>query len=228
MSRRVLIAGSDSALLHAIEAETAKRVEYYTVAPIRNRFSVNSSRSAAYEQPDNSADSLSGRIPLEWNPGSPIAARTLVLAAENRIGQIDEAILVCNPPVTGCDPALLHLADVEILANDHVKGWFYLVRELSLVFRGQEAGILALVFPEAGSKDETIDLLGSAALAVFRSLIRSLLTVAINEPYFTMGFSENETGDEAGFAAFISRHLEECNRRSNGKLHKYGKHGFFK
>ena len=102
------------------------------------------------------------------------------------------------------------------------------MRELSLVFRAQEAGILALVYPEAGNKDETIGLLGSAALAAFRSLTRSLIATANNEPYFTMGFSDNETSDEAGFAAFISKQLEECGRRSNGKIHKFGKHGFFK
>ena len=241
MSRRVLIAGNNSALLNAIETETAKRVENYTVALIPNRFSENDSRfhvdpaitntrpaaEPAVEPMTFSADPPSGQIPLEWNPGSPVSARSLVLAAENRIGQIDEAILVCTPPLTGSDAALLHLFDIEVLVNDHIKSWFYLVRELSIVFRAQEAGILALVYPETGSKD-TIDLLGSAALAAFRSLTRSLLVVANNEPYFTMGFSENEIDDEAGFAAFVSRQLEECNRRSNGKLHKYGKHGFFK
>jgi hypothetical protein len=43
-----------------------------------------------------------------------------------------------------------------------------------------------------------------------------------------MGFTGSETDDDAGFATFIFKQLEEKNRRGNGKLHKYGKLGFFK
>jgi len=90
---------------------------------------------------------------------------------------------------------------------------------------------LALVYPETAgtvSKDDAADLLGSTALAAFRSLTRSLLAAAFNEPYLTLGFSGAEAGDETGFAAFIFKQLDEGNRRSNGKLYKYGKLGFFR
>jgi len=221
MIRGILIAGNESVLLSAIEAETAKRTESYVVAPIFNRFE---------SEPHPATDSPA-RILLDWNPGSPISARTLVLAAENRLERISEAILVCSPPQVRRDAANLNFTDVEMLVNDHIKGWFFLVKELAAVFKARGEGTLSLVYPEineAAGEDKAPELLGHSALAVFRSLTRSLLAAAFNEPFLTLGFTGSESGDDTGFAAFIFKQLEEKNRRGNGKLHKYGKLGFFK
>jgi len=220
MTGGILIAGNESALLSAIEAEAAKRTESYVLAPISNRFSGSEPR----------ADDPQTRI-LDWNSGSPISARTLVLAAENRLEHINEAILVCCPPQIRRDAADLNFVDVEMLVNDHIKGWFFLVKELTVVFKARGEGTLSLVYPdinEADGEDKTPDFLGHSALAVFRSLTRNLLSAAFNEPFLTLGFTGSETGDYAGFAAFIFKQLEEKNRRGNGKLHKFGKLGFFK
>jgi len=240
MTRGILIAGNESVLLSAIEAEAAKRMESYAFAPISNRFSgagpQPSPKGAEPEvrgsplDPQPTADSPA-RILLDWNPGSPISARTLVLAAENRLERISDAILVCSPPQVRKDAANLGFADVEMLVNDHIKGWFFLVKELAAMFKAKEEGTLSLVYPDINDtvgEDETPDLLGHSALAVFRSLTRTLLAAAFSEPFLTLGFTGSETGDDTGFAAFIFKQLEEKNRRGNGKLHKYGKLGFFK
>jgi hypothetical protein len=222
MIRGIFIAGNESAVLSAIEAEAAKRAESYAVAPISNRFSG--------AEPRPSADSPA-RILLDWNPGSPISARALVLAAENRLERISEAILVCNPPQVRRDAVNLSFADVEMLVNDHIKSWFFIVKELAAVFKAKGEGTLSLVYPdisEAADEEEAPDFLGHSALAVFRSLTRDLLASAFSEPFLTLGFTGSETGDDAGFAAFIFKQLEDKNRRGNGKLHKYGKMGFFK
>jgi len=222
MIRGILLAGNESVLLNAIEAEAVKRTDSYAIAPISNRFYGAESRSAA--------DSLA-RIRLEWNPGSPVSARTLVLAAENRFEHISDAILVCCPPQVHKNAVNLNFADVEMMVNDHIKGWFFLVKELASAFKAKGEGTLSLVYPdisETSGEDETPDLLGHSALAVFRSLTRNLLASAFNEPFLTLGFTGSETGDDAGFAAFIFKQLEEKNRRGNGKLHKYGKLSFFK
>jgi hypothetical protein len=237
MTKRILIAGNESALTGAIEAEAARRVEAYTVALLPNRLTGDSVKigpqarqeNISLESSTDQEQEKKGRIPLEWNPGSPISARTLIIAAENRLEYINSAILVCDPPSVRCSAADLNMANVEILVNDHIKSWFFLVKELATHFRARGEGYLALVFPEtASSKDDTADLLGPAALAAFRSFARGLLVSALNEPYFTLGFSGAETGDEAGFAAFIFKQLDEENRRSNGKFYKYGKLGFFR
>ena len=217
MTRGILIAGNESAIINAIETEAARRAGHYALARIPDRFTGDI-------QPSTDTAS-SARVLLDWNPGSPISARTLVLAAENRLEQVSEAVLVCDPP--SVRTADFSLADIEVLVNDHIKGWFFLVKELTAIFRARGEGTLALVYPETGGgKDD--ELMGSAALAVFRSFTRNILAAALNEPYMTQGFSCAEAGDEAGFAAFIFKQLDEGNRRGNGKLHKYGKLGIFR
>ena len=220
MTGGIFIAGNESAIINAIETEAERRTGHYALALIPNRFTGTAVKP--------SADTASAaRIPLDWNPGSPISARTLVLAAENRLERINEAILVCDPPSVRGASAGFSLADVEVLVNDHIKGWFFLVKELTAVFRTRGEGILALVFPEtSGGKED--EFMGPAALAVFRSFTRSLLAAAPDEPYITMGFSRAEADDEAGFASFIFKQLDEGNHRSSGKLHKYGKLGIFR
>ncbi|MCL2763306.1 MAG: hypothetical protein FWD36_08910 [Treponema sp.] len=234
MERGIVIVGNESALLNAIEIEAAKRAGQYAVAPIANRLlgdSVKLGLRARGENTLSAGPSANGRIPLDWNPGSPISARTLIIAAENHLDHISDAILVCAPPSIRCAAADLNLTDIEVLMHDHIKGWFFLVKELAIMFKARGKGTLALVYSETsgtGGKDDNVDFLGPAALAAFKSLVRSLLDIALIEPYLTLGFSGIDIGDEAGFAAFVFKQLDDGSRRGNGKLYKYGKLAFFR
>lgn len=223
MTRGIFIAGNESALSRAVETEAVNRVEHFAAAFIPNRL------AGASASPMNTAQTEKARLPLDWNPGSPISARTLVLAAENRLEKIDDAILICAPPSIRCSAAELPLADVEIMINDHIKGWFFLVKELAAVFRSRSRGTLALVYSDTGTaaRDEASDLLGPSSLASFRAFTQSLLASAHVEPYITLGFSGSNAGNEAGFASFLFKHIDEGNKRSSGKLHKYGKFRLF-
>jgi NAD(P)-dependent dehydrogenase (short-subunit alcohol dehydrogenase family) len=226
MTRGILIAGNLSSLCTAIEAEIVKRVEHFALALIPNRLSGSASPAAGQPPPSG----REARIPLAWNPGSPVSARTLVIAAENRLKHINEAILICAPPSVRRAAADLAPADIEIMVNDHIKGWFYLVKELAAVFRSRRAGSLALVFSETGpggGRDDAPDLLGPAVLASFRAFTKSVLASALNEPYQTTAFSSSEAGAEAAFAAFIVKQLDEGSKRNNGKWHKFGKLNLF-
>ena len=221
MTRGIFIAGNESTLSKAVEAETARRVEKFAVTLIPNRLS---------GAPKNTPVSNEKRLSLDWNPSSPISARTLILAAENRLDRIDEAILICSPPSVRCSVAELPLVDIEILVNEYIKGWFLLIKELAAVFKNREHGTLALVYndiPGTG-KDDAADILGPSALASFRAVTQGLLAAAYSEPYITIGFSTSDTGNEAAFAAYMYKHIDEGSKRSNGKLHKFGKFNFFK
>jgi hypothetical protein len=222
MTRGIFIAGNESALSRAIEAETANRVEQFAAAFIPNRF------SGAVK---NSMQEIPQRLPLDWNPSSPISARTLALAAENRLEHIDEAILICSPPSIRGKVFDLSFSDVEIMCNDHIKGWFFLVKELAAVFNNRRRGTLVMVYSDItslSSKDEAADILGPPALASFRALTQSLLSTAHNETYITLGFSTSDTGNESAFAAFLFKSLDDLTKRSNGKMHKFGKFNLFK
>ena len=239
MSRGILIAGNESALIKAVEIEAKKRVEHCTFVSFPNRFSSKDEKPGSGSRREPVQDASAGvfddppetaGLKPEWSPGSPISAHTLVLAAENRLGRVSEAILVCDPPQVSRTTAVPGFADIEVLTNDYIKSWFFLTKELTAYFRAKGEGTLALVCPDKSGKDkeDETDLPGSTALAVFRSLTRSLLASATNEPYITMGFTGNETGDDTGFASFIFKNIDENNRRNNGKLLKFGKVGFFR
>jgi len=225
MTRGIFIAGNDCALSRAIETEAVKRVEQFASAMIPNRLTGASPQAARSKNPPET----SGRLPLDWNPSSPISARTLTIAAENRLEHIDDAILICSPPAVRVTVSDLSLSDVDILINDHIKGWFYLVKELTVLFAAKKKGSLSLVYPDiSGGKDDTADMLGQSALASFRALTNGLLSAARGEHYLTMGFMTTDTGNEAAFAAYIFKSIDETNKRSNGKLHKFGKFQLFK
>jgi len=230
MTRGIFIAGNESALGRAIEAETVNRVEQFAAAIIPNRLSsMHASVLAANTAPKNPPLESDKRHLIDWNPSSPISARTAALAAENRLGQIDEAILVCSPPSIRSSASDIPFSDVEIMINDNIKGWFFIVKELTAIFTARRRGSLVLVYPDIASpgKDDAADVLGPSALASFRALTHGLLAAAHSEPYFTTGFSCSDSGNEAAFAAFMYKSLDELSPRSNGKMHKFGKFKFF-
>jgi len=222
MTRGIFIAGNESALSRAIEAETSNRVEQFAAAFIPNRLS-GAVKNSSQENPK--------RLSLEWNPSSPISARTLVLAAENRLEHIDEAILICSPPSVRSKASDLSFSDVEIMLNDQIKGWFFLVKELASIFNSRRRGTLVLVYPNipsVTSRDEASDILGQPVLASFRAMTQGLLSSAHAESYTTMGFSTSDAGNEGAFASYLFKSLDETTKRSNGKMRKFGKFSFFR
>jgi len=221
MTRGIFLAGNESALSRAVEAEIIKRVKQFTAALIPNRLS-GALKNAPLEMKE--------RLFIDWNPSSPISARTLVLAAENRLEHINEAILICSPPSIRSSASQLPLSDVEIMINDHVKGWFFLVKEIAKVFTERKSGTLALVYTDiaVSGKDETADVLGPSALSSFRALTSGLLSSAHIEPYITIGFSTTDAGNETAFASFIFKNIDEATNRTKGKLFKFGRFSFFK
>ncbi|MCL2412460.1 MAG: hypothetical protein FWC97_12550 [Treponema sp.] len=231
MTRGIFIAGNDSALSRAIEIEITNKVERFASTLIPNRLSDGMTLPADIRENADTSLENAKKAALDWNPSSPISARTLVLAAENRLDRIDEAILVCSPPSICGRPAKLPISAVEIMANDHIKGWFFLVKELTAIFKKRGSGILSLVYPDINfnsGKDKIIDFFGPSAVASFRALAQGLLAAAHNEPYLTLGFSTSEIGNETAFASFICKSIDESTKRSNGKLFKFGKFSFFK
>jgi len=67
MTRGIFIAGNESALSRAIEAEAERRVDRYAVSLIPNRLTGAPVTSTA----KNSAASNDRRFFLDWNPSSP-------------------------------------------------------------------------------------------------------------------------------------------------------------
>jgi hypothetical protein len=146
------------------------------------------------------------------------------------LGKIDEAILVCTPPALRKNLAQVTPQELDSLIDDHIKGWWYLARELVSSFRSRKAGTLALVLSEApflGNKDESEDLMGPVIGSAFRSLAQGLLASSYSDPYRTLAFSTTDLGDDGAYAAFVYKIIDEDNKKNSGKWHKYGKVGLF-
>ncbi|GHT87634.1 hypothetical protein FACS1894137_15180 [Spirochaetia bacterium] len=219
MTGGILIAGNESSLSAAIAAEAGKRAERFCAAFVPNHLPYPVERSAPKEE--------RGLIPLAWNPGSPVSARALTLAAENHLGQISEAILVCTPPTVRKSAADLHAANIEIIINDYIKGWFFLVKELASVFKARKAGALALVLSDTsggGGRDDP-DLIGPSVSASFHAFAQGLMDSPA-EPYGVYGFTV-PAGEDNALGAFVFKIIEEGGspkgvRRNAGKWHKFG------
>jgi hypothetical protein len=242
MTRGILIAGNEASLTVMIAREAARRVDAVATALIPNRLDGNAGPGVL------NVGEGSSQIPLGWNPGSPISARSLILGAGNRLGRIDNAILVCSPPAIRKRPADLSPADIEVLINDHIKGWLSLVRELALYFRNSatpkdpagtrstgvsgagEGGVLAMVIPDIspGGKEDAADIAGPVAAAAFRGLAQSMLIASTGEPYRALGFSSAEAGGDEEFAAYIFKVIDEGNRRDSGRWFKFGRLNLFR
>ena len=229
MTRGLLLAGNESSLYSAVAAEAAKRVESHVSAIIPNRFPMSDGGKLL---PPKAETGAAGAIPFSWNPGSPIAARTLVLGAENRLETIHDAILICSPPALYKSAGALSPQEIDILINDHIKGWFFLIRELILYFRGKGKGSLSLVMPEInfgiGGKNSPVDILGHAAAASFQAFANSVLASSADEPFNLMGFTGFEAGSEAEFAAWVFKIIDENLKKNSFRWHRYSKLKFFR
>lgn len=214
------MAGNESPLFMAAAAEAEKRVEKYAAANIY---------SAAIPGKQTAPNS-SKRIPLSWNPGSSISARTLILSAENWLGQINDALLICLPPAMFKPAESLVPADIETHVNTQIKGWFFLIRELAIYFRARGSGTIALAVPEtvSGGGESLSDFFGGSAAASFRALGQELLSGSAAEPFHVLGFTAAEAGQEKEFASWFFKIIDEGSRKNSGKWHKFSKFGFFK
>ena len=228
MSRGILLVGNESPLFSAVEGEALKRAESIVSVPIVNRITGSNSPKEAEKA-----------IKLPWNPSSAISAKTLILAAENRLKKISDAVLICSPPAVFKDPENLNPNEIEILVEDHIKGWFYLIRELILYFSNEKSGILALAVPEINAGLESrskksnqvnneLDLLGPSAAASFYNYAQSIISSSILKPYRIIGFTGSHAGLEDQYAAWLFKTIDEAEQKNHRSWQQYQRRGLFK
>ena len=225
MARSILIAGDESYLFSAIAAEAAKRADIFATATIFNRFPMPDGGQPLKMPATEKA------IVLPWNPASSISSRTLVFAAESRMEQINDVVFICSPPELYKNAETVMPEDIEILVNDHIKGWFLLIREIVLYFRRVGAGSLSLVEnnPAEGligkrqSKNSNASLLGHAAVASFKAFADGIITSPLNETCQVMGFSSSETDVKDKFAVWLFNTIDKGSKKDSGRWHKYSR-----
>ena len=166
-----------------------------------------------------------GSAPLAWTAQSPLSARSLVLAAQNRLGSLDAAVLVCSPPCR----FLANLPDtfeIDTAIDMYVKSYMFVTRELLTHFDKKGGGVLAFVMHTGGPTGG--GLLDKTITAAFAAFAGGLLGTQDAEK--TIGFSTDiPPGSEQtdAFAAFIIKLLTSEHKTDRGRWHKFGKLNLF-
>jgi NAD(P)-dependent dehydrogenase (short-subunit alcohol dehydrogenase family) len=202
----LLIAGAGKELVSALADEAVKRGAKTALSLIPNQ----SGSMRLADSPEM----------LDWNPGSPISARNLVLAAENRIGALTGGIIVCAAP-DNADAADFSPAGIDFIINNHVKSYMFLARELARRFHAAQSGTLALVLLEEPSSS----LLAGPVFGAFKSFAGNLLTNLNTEYFRTAAFvcEEKISPPMNEFAAYIFKTLSENKKLDGGKWFKFTK-----
>jgi hypothetical protein len=215
MDDAMLIAGQGKELIAALSAAAEKRGIKTTLAVIPGR---NDGESSGPGVADGSAG------PSAWNPGSPVSARSLVLAAENRIGPLSGAIVVCSAP-NEAETRDFSPAGIDMIVNNHIKSYMFLSRELIKYFQQKKQGTLALALLETPPQG----LLTASVFGAFRSFSGSLLERSDTEHLRMASFlcDEKTPAPTNEYAAYILKTLTE-NKKIDRSLFKFAKfmHGF--
>ncbi|GMO47414.1 MAG: hypothetical protein Ta2G_02840 [Termitinemataceae bacterium] len=162
---------------------------------------------------------------IEWNPQSPISARSLCVSGENIMGSIDSIIISISGPPLNEELDFLP-ATIDSIINNYIKGPVFLLRECQKYFSGTEkkSGTLALVLQEENSSS----LLGAPVSAAWSAFVHSVLARCnqgrpVN--YKTVGFNcaVNKPDQILDFSAFVYKTLNDEKKLENGKLYKYKK-----
>jgi hypothetical protein len=207
----ILIAGAGPELLAALSSEAEKNGKKTAIAPIQDRNGGN-------RFPKDAAGK--NAVVLDLNPGSPISVHTAVCAAQNAIGTLDAAIIVCAAP-GNAETRDFSPAGIDALVNNHIKSYMFLSYEMVRLFQKCKSGALALALLEEPSSS----LLESSVFSAFRSFSTSLLSHP-NTEYIRMAAflcDEKKTTPVNEFAAYIFKTMLENKKLDRSRWFRFTK-----
>lgn len=167
-----------------------------------------------------------GRLVFPWNSDSYISTGALFLSASTAAGEIESAILLCEPPAPGPDLLGSTPGTIASFLEKETLGPAFLARELARRFEARRRGKLLLIAAEA---PETPPFGPATALAVgaFRGLGDGLFTASREASWSCYGIIEKSGKPELA-ARFGLRLLEEPKPSKAGRWLPFsGKPGLF-
>jgi hypothetical protein len=200
----LLIAGSGVELITALssQAEKCGVAAAQAIIPKRN------ARGDAADK---------GSSLFDWNPGSAISTRGLVLAAENRLGALGGGIIVCAAPHNASEYDFSPTG-IDFLVDNHVKSYMFLAQELTRYFYAAQSGTLALVMLE----EADAGLLAAPIFGAFKSFAAGLLEHT-SEYIRAAAFSckEKPPAPVNEFASYIVKTLVKDEKFDGGRWFKF-------
>lgn len=132
MEKTILIAGK----------EIPEGSDFASGAALNGRNVVITSSSPATATAD-SAEQINeenGSYAVVWNRASPISARSLILACENKYDHLDEAVLIFDEPLYASKYGRLSAEDCAVQLDDMIAGYQYLAMEILARFEQKKMG----------------------------------------------------------------------------------------
>jgi hypothetical protein len=163
---------------------------------------------------------------IAYEPRSFVSASTLVLSAENALGQLDAAVLVFDP--AGAKAELLGAKPGELaaLVEECCAGPLFLAREIVRRFEARGAGRLLLLAPES-PRDAAPSPAAAMAEKAFEGLGMGLFAAASSASWSAFGVRD-ASGQPERASRFALELLSEPKPSKAGRWLRYsGKAGIF-
>lgn len=225
MSMSVMIA--DKSIPFAVSLAGALRSRDVCVALVSDA----SVEEVAPVSPDSA-----GLAEVPWNRPSTLSARTVPLAAKNRFGSLDQAILVFDTPLLeAAFPPDDSLSPVRV-ADEYIRGYMLLVRELGLLFAAQGKGRFVFALR---ARDAAAERSSPSAANLPISVAEAAFIRLAEETALSCGGSKDsavqsllvrmENQDDAGNLPWLTEQLmaPAGNRSQGGRWLKAGTRGLF-
>ena len=211
MNGSILIVGSGSGLISALADEALRH-------DIKTALSMIPGNNDPYHPASGTANEWPAQ--LKWNPCSPISARSLVLAAENRIGPVGTGIIVCAA-AGSTEMRDFSPTGIEFVVNNHIKSYMFLAHELTRSFRARRNGTLAFALLE----EQSPGILAAPVFSAFKSFSNSMLAQSNADYQSTLAFSYEEKNIPQinEYAAFILKMLMENKKPDRSGWFKFTK-----
>lgn len=163
---------------------------------------------------------------IDWNRTSPISARNVLLAVQNRFGALDEALLL-QPPLLPPEALQTQASEsIERAVDVWVKGTLFLVKGVLEEFVLREAGRLVLLHRARRRPLPT-----PLQAALWESFRAAALSLAAAGPrrgvqrrrvvrFECLDAEAWENGSE-DFAAFVLSAMQQAGRASTGRFFRF-------
>lgn len=213
MNGVVLITGKQSGFTDDLVQEALNRK--------RRVFATHDADDTPPEVPDTTGDNLTY---VPWSRRSLLSARSALLTVSREADEaIDHVICVCSPEGVTRTLHEIESAEIEVLVDNAVKGYLFIVKEAIAALLRQGAGSCSLVWYDGGA--DLMPPLDAAVAGAMQALMQSLLLFYQNEPIGIRGFLASDS-DSRGVAQWVVEHALDRTQKSDGRMLKYGQKGF--
>ena len=211
MGRTILVTGYDTDFGRSI-TEEALKASYSVVA------TTDPGAGAASDRED--------LLIVEWNRGSLLSARNVVLAGANHFGSVDDTVVTY---LAGKDHAPLHelqSVTIEEAVDRRLKSQIYLLKEtLGHFALGSADPPSRLGLVMYGGNLEFLSPLESTTAGGFLHLSQSLMNMYQNEPFSIYGFHSGSQETEE-FAEFVVGALSGAVKTRPGRWYRFSRRPF--